>query len=51
MRQDFQLPMTLTHRVTHPGDKTVLHSLEFDIVTVDTSEEEAWERHVQAVKT
>ncbi|MGA2903629.1 MAG: hypothetical protein ABSD98_07350 [Candidatus Korobacteraceae bacterium] len=51
MRQDFQLPMTLTHLVTHPGDKTVLHSLDFDIVTVDNSEEEAWERHVQSVKT
>jgi|SRR5271157_3556804 len=49
--QDFRLPMTLTHLISRHGEKTVLHSLDFDIVTVAKNEDEAWTRHNLSVKT
>ena len=47
----FTMPKTLTHLIFRHGEKVVLHSLDFDIVTVANSEDAAWKRHVLSVKT
>ena len=49
-RKPFDLPMVLTNLMTHNG-RCVAHSLDFDIVCVADSENEAWEKLSLAIKT
>ena len=42
--------MMLTHLTSQNG-KYVVHSLDFDIVSVADNEREAWEKHTLAIKT
>jgi hypothetical protein len=49
-KKPFSLPMMLTHLMVHNG-KHVAHSLDFDIVCVGDSEDEAWDKLSVAIKT
>ncbi len=52
MRRPFRLPMTLSHLVTRTNlNRFVAHSLDFDLVEVGATREEAWSRLTLAVKT
>src|ERR1039458_10689284 len=52
MRRPFRLPMTLTHLITQSSEKRfVVHSLDFDLVEVGATREEAWDRLALAVKS
>jgi hypothetical protein len=52
MRRPFRLPMTLSHLVTRTaGNRFVAHSLDFDLVEVGATRDEAWSKLTLAVKT
>jgi len=52
MRRQFRLPMMLSHLVRRTADnRFVAHSLDFDLVEVGATREEAWEKLSLAVKT
>src|SRR5713101_4230337 len=52
MRRPFRLPMTLSHLVTKTAvNRFIAHSLDFDLVEVGTTREEAWSRLSLAVKS
>ena len=51
IRKPFNLPMMLTHLMSHNDDKYVAHSLDFDIVCVADDAEQAWSKLSLAIKT
>lgn len=52
MRRPFRLPMTLSHLITQTSpNRFIAHSLDFDLVEVGTTRDEAWQRLALAVKT
>jgi len=52
MSRPFRLPMTLGHIVTQTSStRFVAHSLDFDLVEIGATEEEAWGNLMLAVKT
>ena len=50
IKKPFNLPMMLTNLMVHNG-KHVAHSLDFDIVCVADTTEEAWSKLALAIKT
>jgi hypothetical protein len=50
MLNEFCLPMTLTHLSLSKGDKHIVHNLDFDLVEIAASEDEAWERLTHSIR-